>query len=429
MKPMLRGIAVAVAAVGVVACVQQAWRVTYAGPGDYSAAHVLAVGDDGTSYIGGLAQPNQLFVAAYRANGSLLWEQFIDAGSAGNNLFPGKMIALDADGDLYFASLRFPELATSLYKLDGQTGELTLSTELEEGEAFNQMQVGPDGLLYMGGWTRVAAYSAAGQLLWSHGVGSSMSDEIENGDVPPNIDLGPYLDGAAASEVASTSANATELYRLERFAFVNGRTYVMFGDHVVELDAAGDVLNELKANELGVNSFESLTATDDGLMAVAQENGAVVSILFDLELVQRSRYQLATGQWRDVRISSGNEYVCVGLYEPVSKAIEIQRMSSSGGPVWAANVAQVGNVEWEFAHVLAAGNECYLGLPVQLSMTEFNTVTRRYDSNGKLTDTINLQQFQPSGLGVRGGAIYHAGISGTADPVNGIATLIKHQRY
>ena len=114
MKSVLRVTALAAAVLGVAACVQQVWQVTYQGSDQYSFSNSLLVADDGTAYMAGYLDQQSIFVAAYNRSGEMLWDRVI----SGNGRFAARVLertlAQDADGNLY---LHWPDLDANASRL------------------------------------------------------------------------------------------------------------------------------------------------------------------------------------------------------------------------------------------------------------------------------------------------------------------------
>ena len=149
-------------------------------------ASAVAMGDDGVMYVAGRTGGNltgqikamgddDFFVSKYNTDGSLAWTRLMGSGAAGGN---GNMVGLvrGADGFVYFAA------RTNRSNLDGQSnpgGEEAFLIKLDAAgnkvwtrlatgpswQGSDVLAMGPDGAIYMGGWTGLTADNGGDALL------------------------------------------------------------------------------------------------------------------------------------------------------------------------------------------------------------------------------------------------------------------------
>lgn len=416
MKPLYRGLAVAVAAVGIAACVKQAWRVTYEGPGDYSSAHALTLADNGTTFMAGFVDQQQLFIAAYNANGELLWDRLLQAEAAGNNLSVGKSLALGPDGNVYLAALSYPDLSTLLFKLNSETGEVLLSRALESSDFFRGMQIDSDGTLYLDGYAKAAAYTGNGDLLWAYPV----TDEAAAESVLSELNSLHVSQASSAGDVAYMG------YR-RSLVLVDGRTFVMIDGQIVELDDHGNIVQQVSLEALGLTSGEAIHAFSDRLLLVGSSGvtSIAVAVGLDLSLIQSS--ELSTDNLSHISVSGSEHYLCVASMGYGVGPVNLQQLNADGSVRW--SVALAGQpLHQELAYTLSSGDDCYFSAPFA-SQTSVETRTSRFGVDGKLADTISLPHYSGPVLAVQNKSIFHAGIMQTGSVQYIDAVLIKHQRY
>ncbi|NPU91896.1 MAG: hypothetical protein HPY82_08275 [Gammaproteobacteria bacterium] len=419
MKSVLRVTALAAAVLGVAACVQQVWQVTYPGPDQYSFTNSLLVADDGTAYMAGYLDQQSIFVAAYNRSGELLWDRVI----GGNGRFAARVLertlAQDADGNLY---LHWPDLdanASRLYKLD-QSGNLLLDRELENSAFATDLKVGPDGNLYLTSayGLLLNAYTPAGDLLWAPA----------DADLPePDLEDYPGIQAASASAVATSGYS---VYSVAQLVFVVDRTFYSRAERIVELGATGAVLGEVAAAYLGLQRILRTVATVDGLLVAGYQNGVTELLVLNPELAVVSRQELAAGKEAGVALSANGSLACVALlgsFESAGATTQLFQVDLSGGVHWQQNLVAEGK-GWQYADVLAA-DTCYFSVQEWNLDGSLNVKTRRYDSKGKATDTIDIPDFGWGGFAVQGKEIYHVGITGEYDGSVTQATLTKHRHY
>ncbi len=426
MRPIVRGIAVAVAAVGIAACVKQAWRVTYPGPVDYSLGTSILVAEDGSSFMAGYLDSQQLFVAAYDANGRKRWDKVITGSDFGAHAYR-RNLALDAEGNLY---LRWNDLypsATYLYKLDS-SGNQVFERQLEDGHYLVNMQMGDDGNFYMDGLFGggVGAYSADGDLLWRFPAPGSV-------EVPGDRELGQYEGRVGDIQVSSAGGNASTGYSFFTgvgVALANGQVYFGSPIAITLLDSTGQVVSEVTAAELGLSSIYRLLAQGDALLVIGAEQGMVTSVVLDGDLQEISRQVLVPGEPNDVIVSSAAGYTCVGIDQYVGLAgnvVQVMKLGANGEVLWFKQIAKEGGT-WEYAVVTAADGACYLSAMIAQTGGRILSRTERYANAGEPTDTVALQDFAMYGVVVQGKGIYHVGITGEYDGSATIATLDKRSR-
>lgn len=422
MKPLVRGIAVAVAAVGVAACVKQAWRVTYPGPWDYSLGTSVLVAEDGSSFMAGYLDSQQLFVAAYDANGRKRWDQVI-SGSDFGAFAHRRNLALDAEGNLY---LRWNDLypgATHLYKLDS-SGNLVFQRQLEDGHYLVNMQVGDDGNFYMdslfGGG--VAAYSPEGELLWGFPA-----------VVPGDRELGQYEGRVGDVQLSASGGNASTGYSYFSgvgVALASGQVYFGAPTAITLLDSTGNKVIEVTAADLGLSAIYRLLAQGDVLLVIGAEQGEVASVVLDGNLHEISRQVLVSGEPNDVIASSAAEYACIGVdhYAGASgNVLQVMKLGAGGEALWSKQIAKEGGT-WEYAVVTAADGACYLSAMIAQPDGRVLSRTERYTDAAEPTDTFALEDFAMYGVVVQGNGVYHVGITGEYDSSVTVATLDKQVR-
>lgn len=437
MKPMLRGVAVAVAAVGMAACVKQVWQVTYPGPENYSYGAAVVQGQEGLVYMAGRTL-DQTFVAAYGSNGAERWQVELPGQGAGLLHKIGREITIDHQGDLYLSWYPIDGSARRLIKLDGKTGTVLLDRALDGVVSLpvTDMRIGPDGNLYFinswGNGVVAAAYTPQGDLLWLH-----ESSNVENaGDIEPEpvVSLDDYWAGAPlgkpeSNAVASQPSQAS-LWTIQ-LVFVNGRALVRAGNQLRELDDHGDVVNERSAADLGLSSLQRVETTADGLLVVGSSGLGVATLVYldqALNVVSsRTLDALASATLLSVR----SDGACIAIQPNIAEGgapLHLARLDASGAITWQTPVAIEGGT-WEYTYLQAAPSSCYLTAGIYSDVPSVRTLTRRYDSKGKVSDTVSLADFEPSGVLVEGSSIYHVGITGEYDGSVTDATLVKHQRY
>ena len=419
MKSVLRVTALAAAVLGVAACVQQVWQVTYQGSDQYSFSNSLLVADDGTAYMAGYLDQQSIFVAAYNRSGEMLWDRVI----SGNGRFAARVLertlAQDADGNLY---LHWPDLdanASRLYKLD-QSGNLLLDRELENSGSATDLQVGPDGNLYLTSayGLLLNAYTPEGDLLWA-----PADAEV------PERDLEDYP-GIQASRASAVATSGYSLYSVAQLVFVGDRTFYSRAERIVELGATGALLGEVAAVDLGLQQILRAVATADGLLVAGYQNGVTELLVLNPELEVVSRQELATGEEVGVALSARGSLACVALlgsFESAGATTLLFQVDLAGGGNWQQSLVAEGK-GWQYADVLAA-DACYLSAQEWNLDGTLNVKTRRYDNKGKVTDTIDIPDFGWGGFAVQGNDIYHVGITGEYDGSITQATLTKHRRY
>ena len=413
MKPMLRGIAVAVAAVGVVACVQQAWRVTYAGPDNYSMGSAVLVEDSGKAYMSGYIDQQSVFLAAYNASGKKLWDRKIE-GDGLTRMSMGRTLEQDEQGNLYMLQWDNTYRST-LYKFDVD-GNLISSVVLQDSDHLGHMQL-IDGVLYLSsGWaSRVNAYGLDGQLLWFHAP--------EPASLPGDGDLPDYPGDEHVGTASSSSSNGyAALFGGAQLVNANGQLYFNHGDEVVALDDSGSVINSVSAAALGVDTIEMIMENGSGLMLLGTVAGATLSIAVDAALLEMSRAELSLQSNGGIVGSSKGGVLCAGLND--SGAFRMFQLSATGEPIWSQSIARDGQ-SWEFVETLSDGNACYLTVQVLQQGDKLLLRTERFDNAGIVTDVFNLQDFGISGVTVQGKSVYHVGITGEYDSSVTFATLDK----
>lgn len=418
MKPLYRGLAVAVAAVGIAACVKQAWRVTYEGPDNYSMGTAVLVGEGGTAYMSGIIDDRSIFLAAYNASGKKLWDRAVE-GDGFVRTMMGRTLEQDAQGNLYLLQWDNTFQGT-LFKFDADGNEV-FSVTLPESDYLGHMQL-LDGVLYLSsGWVSwVAAYDLDGQLLWSYAPPpAGMSNEL---------DL-PVYPGADQAGIASSNSSDgyLALFGGARLVKASGQLYFNLGDEVVVLDDAGNVTDSVNAAALGISDIQAIMANGNGLMLLGKQDGALLSIALDATLVEQSRSELSAQSTGGVVVSSQGDVLCAGVEAAGSQgssAFRMFQLSATGDALWSQSIPRDG-VSWEFADVLSDGNACYLTVQVFQEGNRLLTRTNRFNGVGVVTDTINLQDFGLSGVAVQGKGVYHVGITGEYDGSVTIATLDK----
>ncbi|MEZ5511270.1 MAG: hypothetical protein R3F47_15485 [Gammaproteobacteria bacterium] len=418
MKPLYRGLAVAVAAVGIAACVKQAWRVTYEGPDDYSMGTAVLAEDGGNAYMSGYLDDRSIFLAAYNASGKKLWDRVIE-GDGFVRTMMGRTLEQDAQGNLYLLQWDSTFQGT-LFKFDAD-GNQVFSVILPESEYLGHMQL-LDGALYLTPvWgSRIAAYDLDGQLLWSY----SPASVGNSGDA----DL-PVYPGVSQTEIASSNSSNGYLALVggARLIKASGQLYFNLGDEVVVLDDAGNVTDSIGAAMLGVDDIQAIMVNGNGLMLLGAQHGALVSVALDATLVEQSRSELSAQSTGGVVVSSQGDVLCAGFNGSDAQGSSVFRMfqlSAAGQAVWSQSIPRDG-ISWEFADVLSDGNACYLTVQVLQDGNRLLTRTNRFNGAGVVTDNINLQDFGLSGVAVHGKGVYHVGITGEYDGSVTIATLDK----
>lgn len=430
MKSVWRVTALAAAVLGVAACVKQVWQVTYPGPDNYSFSNSLLVADNGTAYMAGYINEQTLFVAAYDRSGNLLWDRRITGEGRFAGHGPERALAQDASGNLYLHWRDIDTGVDRLYKLDA-TGNLLFDKAMPDGAWLTDMQSGPHDRLYLTSAYSLdaAAYSSEGDLVWLHsGVGASMATDPERNleQYPGNGATDSLVNSAGV--VANGSLSALTSHQM---VFVADRTYFGSGISVVELGAAGEVLREASVGELGLDGIFKTVAADGGLLVIAQAEDTVVAVVLDADLSEVSRHTLVQSRMSYVAANSAGNHVCVGLADSLPSGgapFQLMQLNGAGQPQWTTPVVRDGST-WEYMDVVAADSSCYLSVQVMYEYTTLLARTQRYDSKGKLTDTISLPDFGWGGVAIQGKDIFHVGITGEYDGSVTTATLVRHQRY
>ncbi|HVL01639.1 MAG TPA: hypothetical protein VM553_17595, partial [Dongiaceae bacterium] len=112
MKSVFRMTALAVAVLGVAACVRQVWQVHYSVEGnDYTHSQTVVAGPNGHSYVAGVTKNQSapgasdgVFLADFDAGVKLMWELLLPAYASNVPILAsGKVLAVDAAGNSYLA--------------------------------------------------------------------------------------------------------------------------------------------------------------------------------------------------------------------------------------------------------------------------------------------------------------------------------------
>lgn len=435
MRPIVRGIAVAVAAVGIAACVKQAWRVTYPGPNNYSYGAAVVQGKDGQTYMAGNLL-DQTFVAAYSVNGGLRWK--VELPGQGGVLIHhlSREIAVDSDGNLFVSWYSGEASPRRLIKLRGSTGAVMMDRVLDGANdlLLTDMQLGPDGNLYfVNPWANflaAAAYTPGGDLLWRHiGSAPGLSGELASGDVPVRS-LDHYGASNLLTDVASSAAVSRPIlssYMPVEQVFLGQRAVFRVGDEVVAVDGQGDAAAMLTATDLGLSSLQRIAATATGMLVIGTgAQGAATAVYLNQDLEVASVVELNTDA-DHVLVSSRDGGVCIAAmqgYALGSPPVQLFRLDQTQGIVWQRPVTIEGG-SWEFADVSAVADGCYLTAGIFNSEPKVDTVTWRHDQHGALIDTLLLEHFFPYGVLVQGKTVFHVGITGEYDGSVTVATLDK----
>lgn len=188
------------------------------------AAYSLATGIDGSVYVAGytlgdlLGVPNQghddVFVSKYHPDGTMLWTD-----TFGSSLYDqARALAIAEDGSIYVAGMASANFEGKVvsggqdafltkYNADGKRAwTQLLSSEINE-VAF-ALATGPDGVVYMAGWTIgiiddaghvgasdifLAKYDADGKKSWVRTLGTASTDVASNLAIGPDGDI--YVTG------------------------------------------------------------------------------------------------------------------------------------------------------------------------------------------------------------------------------------------
>lgn len=423
MKIVLRGMFVIAIAVGLAACVKQLWKVTYSGQENYSVWSGMVVGSDGVAYISGTLESGDLFVASYDGAGQLRWDQVISVSDVGSNILVGNMLVLDANGAIYLSSITYPSLTGYLFKFSVATGEPIFTKELALGELYTGLKIGPDNVLYFSGYSGLAAFDTNGDFLWSY-PGEASSDVAAFGWGGQNDEAQPL------PEMSRTAVNATSINQHNNIAFGAARMFAVLAGQLLELDRDGQVVQQISSDVIGLSTVDSLQSFGDSLLLIGSGQQATVSVWLDLDFNVQQRKELSVGSLDPVVVASGDVNIaCVAMIDDLAGLTTVQQLDATGSVRWSVPVMHR-VLRGEFVSVLASDNNCYLSAPEMSVQNVVATKTRRFDGQGKLTDTISLPRFLGTHLTVQGNAIFHAGVS--EEEVNATelkATLIKHQRY
>lgn len=424
MKPVWRGMAVVVVAVGVAACAKQAWRVMYPGADNYSLGMAVLVADAETSYFSGYLSDDAAFVAAYDRAGKRLWDRVLSGADQFFARDGGRSLVQDSTGLLHVRWQDAETRSNRLFTLDEQ-GRLLATVELEGSQYLDNLQRFSTDTLYLSSTTApvVKAYSTKGEMLWAFSPAVASA--------PGDGDLEDYPDQNAERMVKTTYSTSSGYSALSSTHLLEreGRLYFGYPDGIVELDANGVAVISLAASDLGLSALYETFGTDTGLTVVGEAGGSLVAVLLDAELHERMRTQLVSDGLNGLVVSGSEDAFCIALRESSSErnVMRLMRWDAGTQLQWTQE-REMDGATWEYASVLAADSACYLTALVVQEDDRVLTRTERFGVAGTLTDTFNLQDFALSGIVVHGKGIYHAGITGEYDNSATVATLDKQMR-
>lgn len=415
MKPLYRGLAVAVAAVGIAACVKQAWRVTYEGPDDYSVGTAVLVDDGGNAYMSGYLDNQSIFLAAYNASGKKVWDRVVEGDPDSIPNVRGRALDRDEEGNLYL--IRFGrDMINELYKFDAE-GNLLISKSLKEDDV-DYMQIKGD-VLYLGSRNGpvLHAYSLDGELLWAYPVDTSAS--------MPTPDLGEYAPGVVA--VAMDSSNGWPGPGDSRILDLDGRILLINDRAVVEFDSDGVPSRVITPAELGFEDVFGAGAFEGKLVVVGGDRQATETVTLNEQFTELSRTLVTDNAANRALVVASDIALCVASPEfsdSGQDAVSVFQLGENGQVRWRRQTVPE-SPYWEYLNIKAVGDECYLSILERDHENHYKAITQRFDAAGTLIDTIELSDFGIYGVAVQGKGIYHVGITGEYDGSVTMATLDK----
>lgn len=243
MKGILRGTVVTGVALGVLACAQQLWRVTYTvAENDRTYPSEMAVGTDGRVVIVGTTGSDlaldEVFITAFDAEGVLLWEYVLPRE-------PGtytELVALDEENNSYLARDGGKTRPLTIYKFD-PFGNLLTSWAVVDARSgrVEDIKIGPDNNVYLaaGAGQSLYAFAPDGGELWRY-------QAQENGV--------PYM-------TASLSFLA------------NGHVVHASDDLLTIVSPEGEMQFQRTAESAGLNEFSSMVVANDAVVVIGDAVG------------------------------------------------------------------------------------------------------------------------------------------------------------
>lgn len=286
MKGMLRGAMVLVLALGVLACVQQLWRVTYTVAGNNKTVpDKLAIGSDGRILVVGRAgferTLEDVFVAAFDVNGVLMWESVLPEE-------PGiysELLALDGENNSYIARVGGQPKHTTIYKFDPMGNLLNSWVVGDAARGYAEdLKIGPDNNVYLsaGGGQLIYAFAPEGDELWRY---QSQENALPQGS------------------------------RASLGFLPNGHIVHASEDVLTIVSAAGEMLFQRTAKSVGLSEFASMVVANDEVVVVGNATagaGEGELIKFNDELASVENVQLEF-EVDSVQIGSNGPETCAVL--------------------------------------------------------------------------------------------------------------------